>query len=255
MYVTKLHLLQPAGVSLSVEKQDFLDAIDRIIGGLEKKNMIISMEEKRTIAYHEAGHATVSWLLEHASPLLKVTIIPRGKALGAAWYLPEERQISTREHLLDEMAHALGGRAAEEIILGKISTGALSDLEKITKQAYAMVSYFGMSEKVGNVSFYDSTGQTDYGFTKPYSEKTAELIDSEVKSLIEESYAKAKEVISANLDGLKQLAKQLLEKEVIFSEDLELIFGKRKGDKSRELTDEEKPEEKPATEEDGERVG
>jgi ATP-dependent metalloprotease FtsH len=237
---------------ISVEKQDFLDAIDRIIGGLEKKNMIISMEEKRTIAYHEAGHATVSWLLEHASPLLKVTIIPRGKALGAAWYLPEERQISTREHLLDEMAHALGGRAAEEIVFGKISTGALSDLEKITKQAYAMVSYFGMSDKVGNVSFYDSTGQTDYGFTKPYSEKTAELIDSEVKALIEESYAKAKEVISANLDGLKQLAKQLLEKEVIFSEDLEQIFGKRKGDKSRELTDEEKPEEKPAAEGDGE---
>jgi ATP-dependent metalloprotease FtsH len=237
---------------VSVEKQDFLDAIDRIIGGLEKKNMIISMEEKRTIAYHEAGHATVSWMLEHASPLLKVTIIPRGKALGAAWYLPEERQISTREHLLDEMAHALGGRAAEEIILGKISTGALSDLEKITKQAYAMVSYFGMSDKVGNVSFYDSTGQTDYGFTKPYSEKTAELIDAEVNVLIEESYVKAKEVINANLDGLKQLAKQLLEKEVIFSEDLEQIFGKRKGDKFRELTDEEKPDEKPAAEGDGE---
>ncbi len=214
----------------SVEKQDFLDAIDRIIGGLEKKNMIISMEEKKTIAFHEAGHATVSWLLEHASPLLKVTIIPRGKALGAAWYLPEERQISTRDHLLDEMAHALGGRASEEIIFGKISTGALSDLEKVTKQAYAMVSYFGMSEEVGNLSFYDSTGQSEFGFTKPYSEKTAELIDSEVKKLIEESYLKAKDVISANIDGLKQLAEQLLEKEVIFSEDLERIFGKRKGE-------------------------
>jgi|WetSurMetagenome_2_1015567.scaffolds.fasta_scaffold00059_42 ATP-dependent metalloprotease FtsH len=216
----------------SVEKQDFLDAIDRIIGGLEKKNMIISQEEKKTIAYHEAGHATVSWMLEHASPLLKVTIIPRGKALGAAWYLPEERQISTREHLLDEMAHALGGRASEEVVFGKISTGALSDLERITKQAYAMVCYFGMSEKVGNVSFYDSSGQSEYGFTKPYSEVTAELIDKEVKAIIDESYVRAKEVINSHLDGLTQLAELLLEKEVIFSEDLERIFGKRKGDNS-----------------------
>jgi ATP-dependent metalloprotease FtsH len=232
----------------SVEKQDFLDAIDRIIGGLEKKNMIISLEEKKTIAYHEAGHATVSWLLEHASPLLKVTIIPRGKALGAAWYLPEERQISTRDHLLDEMAHALGGRAAEEIVFGKISTGALSDLEKITKQAYAMVSFFGMSDKVGNVSFYDSSGQSEFGFTKPYSEKTAELIDDEVKLLIAESYEKAKDVINTHLDGLKQLAEQLLDKEVIFSEDLEKIFGKRKGDTS-EPNLEYKPEsEKPVSE-------
>jgi len=205
--------------------------------------MIISMQEKKTIAYHEAGHATVSWLLEHASPLLKVTIIPRGKALGAAWYLPEERQISTREHLLDEMAHALGGRAAEEIIFGKISTGALSDLEKITKQAYAMVSFFGMSEKVGNISFYDSSGQSEYGFTKPYSEKTAELIDSEVNALISESYLKAKEVINANIDGLTKLAEQLLEKEVIFSEDLELIFGKRKGDHEGENAEKEKSDE------------
>lgn len=220
-----------------VEKQDFLDAIDRIIGGLEKKNKIISMEEKRTIAYHEAGHATVSWLLEHASPLLKVTIIPRGKALGAAWYLPEERSISTREHILDELAYALGGRAAEEIIIGKISTGALNDLEKVTRQAYAMVAYFGMSDKVGNMSYYDSSGQSDYGFTKPYSERTAELIDAEAKKIVEESYKKAKEVISANIDGLKQLAEQLLEKEVIFSEDLERIFGKRKGDHTRDLTE------------------
>jgi cell division protease FtsH len=224
-------LIAARGNKTVVEKQDFLDAIDRIIGGLEKKNKIISMEEKRTIAYHEAGHATVSWLLEHASPLLKVTIIPRGKALGAAWYLPEERSISTREHILDELAYALGGRAAEELVIGKISTGALSDLEKVTKQAYAMVAYFGMSGEVGNISFYDSSGQNEYGFTKPYSEKTAELIDSEAKKIVEESYIKSKEVISANIDGLRQLAEQLLEKEVIFSEDLERIFGKRKGEK------------------------
>lgn len=231
----------------TVEKQDFLDAIDRIIGGLEKKNKIISLEEKKTIAYHEAGHATVSWLLEHASPLLKVTIIPRGKALGAAWYLPEERSISTREHILDELAYALGGRAAEELVIGRISTGALNDLEKVTKQAYAMVAYFGMSDKVGNISFYDSSGQSDYGFTKPYSEETAELIDSEAKKIVEESYRKAKEVISANIDGLTQLAEQLLEKEVIFSEDLERIFGKRKGDHSRDLTEDTKQEESPAS--------
>jgi len=213
-----------------VEKQDFLDAIDRIVGGLERKNKIISMVEKKTIAYHEAGHATVSWLLEYASPLLKVTIIPRGRALGAAWYLPEERQITTREQLLDEMAYALGGRAAEQIVFGKISTGALSDLEKITKQAYAMVSYFGMSEKVGNISFYDSSGQSDFGFTKPYSEKTAEVIDQEVKEIIEESYLRAQEVLKNNMKGLIELAELLLEKEVIFSEDLERIFGKRKAD-------------------------
>ncbi|HBC78368.1 MAG TPA: cell division protein FtsH [Bacteroidales bacterium] len=213
-----------------VEKQDFLDAIDRIVGGLERKSKIISMVEKKTIAYHEAGHATVSWLLEHASPLLKVTIIPRGRALGAAWYLPEERQITTREQLLDEMAYALGGRASEQIVFGKISTGALSDLEKITKQAYAMVSFFGMSEKVGNISFYDSSGQSDYGFTKPYSEKTAEVIDGEVKQIIEESYVRAQEVLRNNMKGLTELAELLLEKEVIFSEDLERIFGKRKAD-------------------------
>jgi AFG3 family protein len=230
-------LIAARGNKNVVEKQDFLDAIDRIIGGLEKKNKIVSFEEKRTIAYHEAGHATVSWLLEYASPLLKVTIIPRGKALGAAWYLPEERSISTREHILDELAYALGGRAAEELVIGKISTGALSDLEKVTKQAYAMVAYFGMSEEVGNVSFYDSSGQSEYGFTKPYSEKTAELIDHEAKKIVEVSYNKAKEVISANIAGLTKLAEQLLEKEVIFSEDLERIFGKRRGDISKSLTE------------------
>jgi len=213
-----------------VEKQDFLDAVDRIVGGLERKTKIISPVEKKTIAYHEAGHATVSWLLEHASPLLKVTIIPRGRALGAAWYLPEERQLTTREQILDEMAYALGGRAAEELIFGRISTGALSDLEKITKQAYAMVSFFGMSDKVGNISFYDSSGQSDFGFTKPYSEKTAELIDQEVNLIIAESYIRAKEVLKNNMKGLTELAELLLEKEVIFSEDLERIFGKRKAD-------------------------
>jgi AFG3 family protein len=213
-----------------VEKQDFLDAVDRIVGGLERKTKIISPEEKKTIAYHEAGHATVSWLLEYASPLLKVTIIPRGRALGAAWYLPEERQLTTREQILDEMAYALGGRASEELIFGRISTGALSDLEKITKQAYAMVSFFGMSDKVGNISFYDSSGQSDFGFTKPYSEKTAELIDQEVNLIIAESYIRAKEVLKNNMKGLTELAELLLEKEVIFSEDLERIFGKRKAD-------------------------
>ncbi|MBK7133313.1 MAG: ATP-dependent zinc metalloprotease FtsH [Bacteroidales bacterium] len=217
-----------------VEKQDFLDAVDRIVGGLERKTKIISAVEKKTIAYHEAGHATVSWLLEHASPLLKVTIIPRGRALGAAWYLPEERQLTTREQILDEMAYALGGRASEELIFGKISTGALSDLEKITKQAYAMVSYFGMSEKVGNISFYDSSGQSDFGFTKPYSEKTAELIDEEVNLIIAESYIRAKEVLKSNMKGLTELAELLLDKEVIFSEDLERIFGKRKADLIKE---------------------
>ncbi len=217
-----------------VEKQDFLDAVDRIVGGLERKTKIISLVEKKTIAYHEAGHATVSWLLEHASPLLKVTIIPRGRALGAAWYLPEERQLTTREQILDEMAYALGGRAAEEMIFGRISTGALSDLEKITKQAYAMVAYFGMSDKVGNISFYDSSGQSDYGFTKPYSEKTAELIDQEVNLIIAESYLRAKSVLKDNLKGLTELAELLLEKEVIFSEDLERIFGKRKADVLKE---------------------
>ena len=217
-----------------VERQDFLDAIDRIVGGLERKSKIISMGEKKTIAYHEAGHATVSWLLEHASPLVKVTIIPRGRALGAAWYLPEERQITTSEQLLDEMAYALGGRACELLMFGKISTGAVNDLEKVTKQAYAMVSYFGMSDKIGNISFYDSSGQSDYGFTKPYSEKTAELIDREVKQIIDESFDRATNVLKSNIEGLTKLAELLLEKEVIFSEDLEKIFGRSKAEMARE---------------------
>ncbi|HCE58840.1 MAG TPA: cell division protein FtsH [Prolixibacteraceae bacterium] len=215
----------------AVDKQDFLDAVDRIVGGLEKKNKIISIEEKKTIAFHEAGHATISWLLEHAHPLVKVTIVPRGKALGAAWYLPEERSITTKEQLLDEMCSALGGRAAEQLTFNKISSGAQNDLEKVTKQAYAMVSIFGMSEKVGNVSYYDSTGQSDYSFTKPYSEKTAELIDAEVKVLIEGQYIRALEVLKRNEAGHAKLANLLLEREVIFSEDLEDIFGKRPWDK------------------------
>jgi len=210
-----------------VDKQDFLDAVDRIIGGLEKKNKIISVDEKRRIAYHEAGHATISWLLEHAHPLVKVTIVPRGKALGAAWYLPEERSITTKDQLLDEMCSALGGRAAEQISFNSISSGAQNDLEKVTKQAYAMVSIFGMSEKVGNVSFYDSSGQSEYSFSKPYSEKTAELIDQESKVLIETQYIRAINVLEDHKDGHKKLAELLLEKEVIFSEDLEHIFGKR----------------------------
>jgi cell division protease FtsH len=214
-----------------VEKQDFLDAVDRIIGGLEKKNKIISYEEKKAVAYHESGHATVSWLLEHAQPLVKVTIVPRGKALGAAWYLPEERQLTTREQILDEMASALGGRAAEELCFGKVSTGALNDLERVTKQAYAMVSYFGMSEKVGKVSFYDSSGQTEYAFNKPYSEKTAELIDQEAKQIIDEAYERAKEILNKYRDGHKEISEMLLDREVLFAEDLERVFGPRKGHK------------------------
>ena len=221
-------LIAARGNKKSVGRQDFLDAVDRIIGGLEKKNKIITLEEKRTIAFHEAGHATTSWLLEHANPLVKVTIIPRGKALGAAWYLPEERQITTTEQLLDELCSALGGRASEELNFNKISTGALNDLERVTKQAYAMVSYFGMSNKVGNISFYDSTGQGEYAFNKPYSEKTAELIDEEVNRIIDEQYERAKKTLRDNMEGLTKLANQLLEKEVIFSEDVEKIFGPRK---------------------------
>ena len=209
-----------------IEKQDFLDAIDRIVGGLEKRSKIIPPAEKRTIAFHEAGHATVSWLLPNANPLLKVTIIPRGKALGAAWYLPEERQITTREQMMEEMAATIGGRVAEEIVNGRISTGALSDLEKITKQAYAMVSYFGMSDQVGHISFYDS--QDGYGFSNPYSERTAELIDKEAKDLVDAAHKKAHEVLEANIEGLTKLANLLLEREVIFTEDMENIFGPRK---------------------------
>ena len=217
-----------------ISREDFLSAIDRIIGGLERKNKIITDEEKRTIAYHEAGHATVSWILENASPLIKVTIIPRGKALGAAWYLPEERQITTREHLLDELAATLGGRASEEITFGHLSTGALNDLERVTKQAYAMVAYYGMSEKVGTISYYDSTGQSDMAFTKPYSERTAQEIDDEVKRLIDEAYTMAKRVLGEHRDGLKELAELLLSREVVFTEDVERIFGKRKKDILRE---------------------
>src|SRR6056297_1544894 len=213
-----------------VEKQDFLDAIDRIIGGLEKRNKIISRSEKKTIAYHESGHATVSWLLEHANPLVKVTIVPRGQALGAAWYLPEERQITTKEQMIDEMAALMGGRAAEEIVFGKVSTGALNDLERATKKAYAMVTYFGMSAEVGNISFYDSTGQNEYSFTKPYSEETAKLIDKETRKLVEASYQRALKILRDNREGHEQLSKRLLEREVIFADDLEDIFGKRKND-------------------------
>jgi cell division protease FtsH len=211
-----------------IVKQDFLDAVDRVIGGLEKKNKIISDHERKAIAYHEAGHAAVSWLVKYASPLIKVTIIPRGRSLGAAWYLPEERQITTTEQLLDEMCAALGGRAAEEITFGKISTGALSDLEKVTKQAYAMVSIYGLSDKIGNISYYDSSGQNEYSMTKPYSEKTAQLIDEEVKAMIDKAYERTLKILSENKDKLALLADKLLEKEVIFRDDLELIFGKSK---------------------------
>ncbi|MBL0330437.1 MAG: ATP-dependent zinc metalloprotease FtsH [Bacteroidetes bacterium] len=214
-----------------IEKQDFLDAVDRIIGGLEKKNKIISSHEKKVIAYHEAGHAATSWLLEHAHPLIKVTIVPRGRSLGAAWYLPEERQITTTEQLLDEMCATLGGRAAEEIVFGKISTGALSDLEKVTKQAYAMITIYGLNDKIGNISYYDSTGANEYGFTKPYSERTAQTIDEEVSKLIETAYIRAKDILTKNKHLLTQLAEKLLDKEVIFKEDLEIIFGKRPFDK------------------------
>ena len=211
----------------SVGKQDFLDAVDRIIGGLEKKNKIITPEEKETIAYHEAGHAIVSWLLEHAAPLVKVTIVPRGQSLGAAWYLPEERQIVRTEQMLDEMCAALGGRAAEKIIFNKISTGALSDLEKVTRQAKAMVSIYGLNDTLGNITFYDSSGQTDYNFSKPYSEETAQIIDKEISKIIEKQYSRAIKLLKNSKDKLKQLAERLLEKEVIFKDDLENILGKR----------------------------
>ncbi|MFA5044628.1 MAG: ATP-dependent zinc metalloprotease FtsH [Paludibacter sp.] len=210
-----------------VEKQDFLDAVDRIVGGLEKKSKITTIAEKKSIAYHEAGHATISWMLEHANPLVKVTIVPRGEALGAAWYLPEERQLTNRDHMLDEMCSTLGGRAAEEVFLKQMSTGAINDLERVTKRAYAMVAYFGMSEKLANMSYFDSSGNSDYGFTKPYSEKTAELIDSEAKEIVAVEYERAKKVLSDNAKGHNELAELLIEREVIFAEDLEKIFGKR----------------------------
>jgi cell division protease FtsH len=211
----------------AVNKQDFLDAVDRIVGGLEKKNKIITPGEKKTIAYHEAGHATVSWMLEHAAPLVKVTIVPRGQSLGSAWYLPEERLIVRSEQMQDEMCATLGGRAAEKVIFDKISTGALSDLEKVTKQARAMVTIYGLNEEIGNLTYYDSSGQNEYGFTKPYSEETAQKIDEEISKIIEEQYTRAIGVLEENKDKLIALAERLLEKEVIFKEDLEKIFGKR----------------------------
>jgi cell division protease FtsH len=211
----------------AVGKQDFLDAVDRIVGGLEKKNKIITQDEKKTIAYHEAGHATVSWMLEHAAPLVKVTIVPRGQSLGSAWYLPEERLIVRPEQMKDEMCATLGGRAAEKVIFNMISTGALSDLEKVTKQARAMVTIYGLNDAIGNLTYYDSSGQNEYGFTKPYSEETAQTIDQEISKLIEAQYARAIKVLEKNKDKLTELAERLLEKEVIFKEDLEKIFGKR----------------------------
>ncbi|WP_395056338.1 ATP-dependent zinc metalloprotease FtsH [Flavobacterium sp.] len=224
----------------AVDKQDFLDAVDRIVGGLEKKNKIITPEEKKAIAIHEAGHATVSWMLEHAAPLIKVTIVPRGQSLGAAWYLPEERQIVRPNQMLDEMCATMGGRAAEKVIFNNISTGALSDLEKVTKQARAMVTIYGLNEKLGNITYYDSSGQSDYNFSKPYSEETAITIDKEISLMIEEQYQRAITLLELHKDKLNQLADILIEKEVIFKDDLETIFGKRPFDK--EVADEVVPE-------------
>jgi len=216
----------------AVDRQDFLDAVDRIIGGLEKKNKIITPEEKRAIAIHEAGHATVSWMLEHAAPLIKVTIVPRGQSLGAAWYLPEERQIVRTDQMLDEMCATMGGRAAEKVTFDRISTGALSDLEKVTRQARAMVTIYGLNDKIGNVTYYDSTGQSEYNFSKPYSDETAKIIDAEISELIEGQYQRAIQILEENKDKLNQLADILIEKEVIFKDDLEAIFGKRTFDKN-----------------------
>ena len=224
----------------AVGKQDFLDAVDRIVGGLEKKNKIITPEEKKAIAFHEAGHATVSWMLEHAAPLVKVTIVPRGQSLGAAWYLPEERLIVRPEQMLDEMCAALGGRAAEKVIFDKISTGALSDLEKVTKQAKAMVTIYGLNDAVGNLTYYDSSGQSEYNFTKPYSEKTSELIDKEISNLVEAQYKRAIALLTEHKDKLTQLAEILLDKEVIFKDDLEKIFGARPFEKDRNMAEEAK---------------
>jgi len=218
----------------AVDKQDFLDAVDRIVGGLEKKNKIVTPDEKRAIAVHEAGHATVSWMLEHAAPLVKVTIVPRGQSLGAAWYLPEERLIVRPEQMLDEMCATMGGRAAEKVVFNKISTGALSDLEKVTKQARAMVTIYGLNEKLGNITYYDSSGQSEYNFSKPYSEETAQVIDQEINNLIETEYQRAIQILTDNKDKLTQLADILIEKEVIFRDDLETIFGKRPFDISEE---------------------
>ena len=219
----------------AIDRQDFLDAVDRIVGGLERKSKIITPEEKKSIAHHEAGHATVSWLLPNANPLFKVTIVPRGQALGAAWYLPEERQLVTRDQMIDEMCSLIGGRVAEEIINGQPSTGALNDLERLTKMAYGMVTYYGMSDKVGTLSFYDSTGSRGYDLTKPYSEKTAELIDKEVKELVQTIHDRTESILKDNFDGFTRLAELLLEKEVIFADDLEKIFGPRAGSKPGEM--------------------
>jgi cell division protease FtsH len=208
----------------AVDKQDFLDAVDRIIGGLEKKTKVMTAKEKQTIALHEAGHATLSWFLEHANPLIKVTIVPRGRALGAAWYLPEERQITTKEQMLDEMCAILGGRAAEELFVGHISTGAMNDLERVTKQAYGMIAYAGMSDKLPNLCYYNNS---DYSFQRPYSDRTAELIDNEVKELINNQYERAKRILTEHREGHAQLAQLLIDREVIFAEDVEKIFGKR----------------------------
>ena len=221
----------------AVEKQDFLDAVDRIVGGLEKKNKIITPQEKKTIAFHESGHATVSWLLEHAAPLVKVTIVPRGQSLGAAWYLPEERQITTEEQILDEMCATLAGRAAEQVVFGKVSTGALNDLEKVTKQARALVTVYGLNDKIGNITYYDSSGQGEYNFTKPYSESTAQIIDAEIKNIISTQYNRAVEIIEKNVDKLNLLADALLKDEVIFKENLLKIFGDRPHDKNRLIDD------------------
>jgi len=209
-----------------VQKDDFTNAVDRIVGGLEKKNKVTTLDERKTIAIHEAGHATLSWFLQYANPLVKVTIVPRGKALGAAWYLPEERQITTKEQMLDEMCALLGGRAAEEVFVGHISSGAANDLERVTKQAYAMISYLGMSDKLPNISYYDSSGEA-YGFTKPYSEETALLIDKEVQAMINEQYERAKALLRKHSDGHEKLANLLVTEEVIFAEDLKKIFGER----------------------------
>lgn len=236
-------LIAARNMKTAVDKQDFLDAVDRIVGGLEKKNKIMTVAEKRAIAFHEAGHATVSWMLEHAAPLVKVTIVPRGQSLGAAWYLPEERLIIHPEQMLDEMCAALAGRAAEKVIFDRISTGALSDLEKVTKQARAMVTIYGLNEKIGNLTYYDSSGQSEYNFTKPYSEKTAELIDKEISNLVEEQYQRAVVILEENRDKLTELAEVLLEKEVIFKDDLEKIFGKRPFAKP-ELVSRSEPENK-----------
>ena len=236
----------------SVKKQDFLDAVDRIVGGLEKRSKIITPDEKRAIAFHEAGHATVSWMLQYAAPLVKVTIVPRGQSLGAAWYLPEERQIVRPEQLLDEMCATMGGRAAEKIIFDTISTGALSDLEKVTKQARAMVTVYGLNDKIGNVTYYDSSGQSEYGFTKPYSEVTAQTIDKEISNLIEGQYQRAIAILKKNKNKLAKLAERLLEKEVIFKDDLEEVFGKRPFDKEAEPKEtESKTEEQPENLEEG----